>query len=72
MRIAEISTPQMTKLHYFTVDDEQLARDLGLRQDRNLRWYLPQYNTSGRGFDQKFTSAVRSFNRPIRVVDLIK
>jgi hypothetical protein len=72
MRIAEISTPRMIKLHYFDVDDEQSARELGLRQDRNLRWYLPQYNTSGRGFDQKFTSAVRSFNRPIKVIDLVK
>jgi hypothetical protein len=72
MRIAEISIPQMVKLHYFNVDDEQIARELGFRQDRNGRWYLPQYNTSASGFDRNYTSAVRSFNRPIRVVDLIK
>jgi hypothetical protein len=71
MRIAEISTPRMIKLHYFDVDDEQSARELGLRQDRNFRWYLPQYNTSGQGFDQKYTSAVRSFSRPIKVIDLV-
>jgi hypothetical protein len=71
MRIAEISTPRLVKLHYFNVDDEQAAVELGLKQDRNSRWYLPQYNTSGSGFNRNYTSAVRLFNRPIRIVDLI-
>jgi len=71
MKIAEISTPQMIKLHYFSVDDDQSAKELGLRQDRNGRWYLPQYNTSGRGFNQKYAQAVSIFNRPIKIIDLV-
>ena len=72
MRIAEISTPKLIKLHYFKVDDTEIARELKLKQDRNGQWYLPQYNTSGRGFDRQYTSVLRIFNRPIKVVDLIK
>lgn len=64
MRINEIGTPRLVKLHYFNVHDERSARDLGLRQDRNGRWYLPQYNTSGLNFDRAATSAIRVFGRP--------
>jgi hypothetical protein len=73
MRIYEVADlPRLVKLHYFNVDDEQAARQLGFKQDKNFKWYLPQYNTSGVGFNQKYSSAVRTFNRPIRVIDLIK
>lgn len=65
MRFTEIdSKPKLVMLHYFNVTDEQLALELGMRKDKNNRWYLPQYNTSGRGFDQKATIAIRSFGRP--------
>lgn len=64
MRITEIGKPKLLKLHYFNVTDEQSAKELGLKQDRNYRWYLPQYNTSGSNFDRIATSAIRMFGRP--------
>jgi hypothetical protein len=64
MRITEIAKPKLIKLHYFNVDNERSATELGLKQDRNGRWYLPQYNTSGSGFDRAATSAIRVFGRP--------
>jgi hypothetical protein len=71
MRFNEIeSRPKMVKLHYFSVTDDQYARELGMKQDRNGQWFMPQYNTSGRGFDQKVTSAIRTFGRPFKSVSL--
>jgi hypothetical protein len=71
MRFNEIdSRPKVVKLHYFSVTDDQYARDLGMKQDRNGQWYMPQYNKSGSGFDQKVTSAIRMFGRPYRSVSL--
>jgi hypothetical protein len=65
MRFNEIDNrPKLVKLHYFNVDDDQSATELGLKQDRNGRWYLPQYNTSGLNFDRLATSAMRVFGRP--------
>jgi hypothetical protein len=65
MRFTEIeSKPQLIKLHYFQVDDTQAARDIGMRQDRNGQWFLPQYNKSGGGFDRKVSSAMRLFGTP--------
>jgi hypothetical protein len=65
MRFTEIeSRPTLIVLHYFNVTDQQLAQELGMRQDRTGRWYLPQYDRSGRGFDQKATTAIRAFGRP--------
>jgi hypothetical protein len=71
MRFTEIeSRLKMTKLHYFNVDDVQFASELGMKQDRNGRWYLPQYNTSGRGFDAKVSSAMRVFGPPLKTIAL--
>jgi hypothetical protein len=71
MRLTEIeSLPKLIKLHYFSVDDQQASNELGMKQDRNGRWYLPQYNTSGRIFDQRFSSAVRLFGRPINTIKI--
>lgn len=71
MRFNEIELrPKMIKLHYFSVTDDQYARELGMKQDRNGQWFMPQYNTSGRGFDQKVTSAIRMFGRPFKSVSL--
>jgi hypothetical protein len=65
MRFTEIeSRPKLVKLHYFNVTDFQLAQELGMKQDKNRRWYLPQYDRSGRGFDQAATTAIRAFGRP--------
>jgi hypothetical protein len=47
-----------------------MAKELGLKQDRNGHWYLPQYNTSSRGFDQKASSAMRMFGRPVKSINL--
>ncbi len=69
MRISEFETkPRLIKLHYFNVNDIDVARELGLKQDKNGRWYLPQYNTSGSGFDRKATSAIRSFGHPTNTI----
>ena len=69
MRFNEIETrPKLIKLHYFKVDDDQAATELGMKQDRNGRWYLPQYDTSGRGFDQRVTSAIRIFGNSYNTV----
>ena len=71
MRFTEIENrPRLVKLHYFNVTDIDLARELGLKQDKAGRWYLPQYNTSGAGFDRKATTAIRSFGHPIKSVSL--
>jgi len=71
MRFKEIDkVPKLVKLHYFSVDDLEVSRELGMKQDRNGRWYLPQYNTSGRNFNQKFTSAVRIFGRPVDSIEI--
>ena len=65
MRFTEIeSKPQLIKLHYFRVDDTQAAREIGMRQDRNGQWFLPQYDKSGSGFDRKASSAIRLFGAP--------
>ena len=73
MRFTEIeSRPRLVKLHYFNVTDTDLARELGFKQDRNGRWYLPQYNTSSSGFDRKATTAIRSFGHPIKSITLDK
>lgn len=61
--------PKLIKLHYFSVDDDQTAQELGLKQDRNHQWFLPQYNTSGSKFDRIATTAIRIFGRP-RTVNL--
>lgn len=70
MHINEIENrPKLVKLHYFSVDDDQTAQELGLKQDRNRQWFLPQYNTSGSNFDRTVTTAIRIFGRP-RTVNL--
>ncbi len=63
------NSPKLVKLHYFSVDDTEIANELGLKQDRNGQWFLPQYNTSGSKFDRIVTSAMRIFGRP-RTVNL--
>lgn len=71
MRFTEIeSRPKLVKLHYFNVTDIDLARELGFKQDKTGSWYLPQYNTSGPGFDRKATTAIRSFGHPTKSVTL--
>jgi hypothetical protein len=65
MRFTEIeSKPKLVKLHYFNVTDVNAAREIGMRQDRNGQWFLPQYDKSGSGFDRKATSAIRLFGHP--------
>jgi hypothetical protein len=59
--IPEETKPRLIKLHYFTVDDAEAAQQLGMKQDRNGRWYLPQYSTSGAGFDKKYSTCRRTF-----------
>lgn len=56
--------PKMTHLHYFDNVDVEVAKINGMKQDRNGRWYLPQYNTSGRGFDIKAGNLIRNYGKP--------
>ncbi len=56
--------PKMTHLHYFNGVDDQTATAYKMKKDRNGKWYLPQYNTSGRGFDRVATSLITSFGTP--------
>jgi len=56
--------PKMTHLHYFDNVDPEVANINGMKQDRNGRWYLPQYNTSGRGFDIKAGNLIRNYGKP--------
>lgn len=65
MLIKEItSRPKIVKLHYFSVDDIGTAEKIGLKKDRQGQWYLPQYDTSGSGFDKSASSAIRIFGPP--------
>lgn len=56
--------PRMTHLHYFDNVDDEIAQVNGMKKDRNGRWYLPQYNTSGRGFDIKAGNLIRNYGKP--------
>jgi hypothetical protein len=56
--------PKMTHLHYFNGVDDQTASAYKMKKDRNGKWYLPQYNTSGRGFDRSASDLIRSFGTP--------
>ena len=56
--------PRMTHLHYFDNVDDEIAQLNGMKKDRNNRWYLPQYTTSGRGFDIKAGNLIRNYGKP--------
>lgn len=73
MRIGDIierTQPRLTRLHYYGVDDEQAAEQLGMRQDRRGQWYMSEYTTSGRLYQQRRTQADRIFGRPVRTVEV--
>ena len=62
--LGEESKPRLTRIHYFNVDQPTIAQEIGLKQDRGGNWCLYQFDTSGAGFDRKFTQASRVFGRP--------
>jgi hypothetical protein len=62
--LGEESKPRLTRIHYFNVDQPSIAQEIGLKQDRGGNWCLYQFDTSGAGFDRKFTQASRVFGRP--------
>jgi hypothetical protein len=70
--VVEAPDIKMIKRYYFmtrgTPDTEKPK--FGLREDNNGEWYLPRYNTSGAGFDRNFTTCVRSFGEPYKVVNV--
>jgi len=71
MRLLEvIARIKLTHLHYFNVDQEDIAKQLGLKKDRSGKWYLPQYNTSGSGFDKKAADSIRIFGQPTRTLKI--
>jgi hypothetical protein len=56
---------KMIALHYFNMS-EQDAKDFAymkLKKDKNGRWYLPQYNVSGRVFNANFATLTNSFGQ---------
>ena len=66
-KVQSIGTkPVLTRIHYFDVPGHSvdIARQLGLTQNRRGDWVLLQYNTSGSGFNRKFADATRAFGRP--------
>jgi len=65
-----LSNIKLTHLHYFDVDQEDIARKIGLKKDRNGKWYLPQYSTSSTGFDKKASDSIRIFGNPIKTLKI--
>lgn len=73
MRITDIverTEPRLVRLHYYGVDDDSTAEQLGLRRDRRGQWYMPEYTTSGRQYQLRRTQADRIFGRPRRTVEV--
>lgn len=69
MKLLEVLTDiKLTHLHYFDVDQEDIAQQIGLKRDRKGKWYLPQYNTSGTGFDKKARDSIRIFGHPVQIL----
>lgn len=58
--------PRLIKTHYFRVEsyNQDLARQIGLDQDRAGHWILRQYDRSGAPFDRTYSNAVRAFGKP--------
>lgn len=63
---------QLQTLYYFRVDwaNKDIAQTIGIKQDRRGDWYLPQYNTSGAGFERKYLEAMQVFGDPYKTVRL--
>jgi hypothetical protein len=64
----EANKPKLTRIHYFNVDQTDIAQAAGLKQDRGGNWCLYQFDKSGNTFQQKFNQAVRLFGQPTRSV----
>ena len=62
----EANKPRLTRIHYFNVDQPDIAQAAGLKQDRGGNWVLYQFDKSGEPFQRKFTQAVRLFGQPSR------
>jgi hypothetical protein len=69
-RVQENFKPKLIKKHYFSVYDDQTAVEFGLQKDSNGDWYLPQYTTSGAGFDRKFTLSRRTFGDSYKTITI--
>lgn len=72
--VVEATKPKLIKKYYFNVahTPEKELLECGLVEDTRHpgEWVLLQYNTSGAGFDRNFTTCVRSFGRPYKVVSV--
>jgi hypothetical protein len=70
--VAEASDIKMIKKIYFNIRGNPRIdlKKFGLIEDfgDTGEWFLPQYNTSGGGFDRKYSSCVRAFGQPYKVV----
>ena len=62
------ATVHLIAKHYFNIYDGDLsAKDIfrmKLKKDMSGRYFLPQYNTSGRPFDLSYTALCNTFGKP--------
>lgn len=50
---------QLVALHYPEFVDDDHARYIGLKKDKNGNWYLPEFTDSGSDFNRKYTQIIR-------------
>ena len=62
----------MTALHYWDMNDATatgvLLADIKIRQDKNGKWYLPEYNTSGEKFLRHLKELTEKLGEPKTVI----
>lgn len=65
-KVEAIGKPKLTRIHYFQVsgNDQDLAAQAGLKQDKGGNWVMYQFDKSGVPFNQSFAKAVNMFGRP--------
>lgn len=58
----------MTFLHYWPINDATatgaILADIPLRQDKNNKWYLPEYTVSGEKFQKNLSTMIGKFGNP--------
>lgn len=58
----------MDALHYWEINEATaigiLLAEIPMRQDKHDRWYLPEYNTSGKTFRDHLKLLTEKFGHP--------
>lgn len=59
---------EMEVLHYWDINEATaigaLLADIPLRQDKYKKWFLPEYNTSGKTFKENLKTMTEKFGMP--------